>query len=74
MKFRLNNEEVTFKICRYMRKSSKLQSVSAISHKEKMKKNNDLKSEKLYFMVGDLVLLENSRLCWHPVKLKTKPT
>ena len=38
MKFWLNNEEATFNICRTMRKSGKLQSVSAISHKEKMKK------------------------------------
>ena len=43
MKFRLNNEEVTFNICRSMRQSGELQSVSAISYKEKMKKDNDLK-------------------------------
>ena len=36
--FRLNNEEATFNICRTMRQSGYLQSVSAISHKEKMKK------------------------------------
>ena len=46
MKFRLNNEESTFNICRSMRQSGELQSVSAISYKEKMKKNHDLKSEK----------------------------
>ena len=36
MKFRLNNEEATFNICRSMRQSGELQSVSAISYKEKM--------------------------------------
>ena len=35
MTFRLNNEEMTFNICRTMRQSSELQSVSAISHKER---------------------------------------
>ena len=44
MIFRLKNKEVTFKICRSMRQSGELQSVSAISHKEKMKKDNELKS------------------------------
>ena len=33
MKFRLNNEEVTFNICRSTRQSGELQSVSSISHK-----------------------------------------
>ena len=33
MKFRLNNEEVTFNICRFMRQSSEIQSVSSISYK-----------------------------------------
>ena len=32
MKFRLNNEEATFNICRSMRQSAELQSVSAISY------------------------------------------
>ena len=32
MKFRLNNEELTFNICRSMRQSGELQSVSDISH------------------------------------------
>ena len=41
MKFWLNNEEATFNICRTMRQSSELQSVSTISHKEKMKKGNE---------------------------------
>ena len=63
MKFRLNNEEATFNVCRTMRKSGELQSVSAISHKEKINKENEEKSEKQEFMVGDLVLLYNSRLC-----------
>ena len=31
MKFRFNNEEVTFNICRSMRQSGELQSVSSIS-------------------------------------------
>ena len=43
MKFRLNNEEATFNVCRTMRQSGELQSVSAISHKEKMKKENEKK-------------------------------
>ena len=34
MTFRLNNEELTFNICRTMRQSGEVQSVSAISHKE----------------------------------------
>ena len=46
MTFRLNNEEATFNICRSMRQSGELQSVFAISYKEKMKKVNDLKSKK----------------------------
>ena len=37
MTFQLNNEEASFNISRTMRQSSELQSVSAISHKEKMK-------------------------------------
>ena len=43
MTFRLNNEEATFNICRTMRQSGELQSVSAISHKTKMKKENEQK-------------------------------
>ena len=38
MKFWFNNDEATFNICRTMRQSGELQSLSAISHKEKMKK------------------------------------
>ena len=39
-----------------------------------MKKDNDLKSEKREFMVGDLVLLDSSRLHWLPGKLNSKRT
>ena len=49
MKFWLNNEETTFNICSSMRQSGELQSISAISHKEKMKKENEQKSEKKRF-------------------------
>ena len=35
MKFWLNNEETTFNICRSMRQSGELQSVSVISYKER---------------------------------------
>ena len=59
MKFRLNNDEVNFNICRSMRQSGELQSVSAISYKEKIKKYHDLKIEKREFTVGDSVLLYN---------------
>ena len=52
MKFRLNNEEVTFNIYRSTRQSGELQSASSISYKEKMKKDHDLKSEKREFIVG----------------------
>ena len=74
MKFWLNNEEATFNICRSTRQSGEHQSVSAISYKENIKKDYDLKSEKREFMVGDLVLLYDSRLCWFPGKLKSKCT
>ena len=57
-----------------MRQSGELQSVSTISYKEKMKKDYDLKSEKLEFMVGDFVLLDSSRLRWLLGKLKSKWT
>ena len=60
MKFQLNNEEATFNICRSMRQSGELQSVFAISHKEKMKKENEQKIAKQDFMVGDLVLVDSS--------------
>ena len=46
MKFWLNNEETTFNICRSMRQSGELQSVSSISHKEQMKKENEQKGKK----------------------------
>ena len=57
-----------------MRQSGELQSVSAISHQEKMKKENEQKSAKQEFMVGDLVLLDSSRLHWLSGKLKSKWT
>ena len=57
-----------------MSQSGEIQSASAISNKENMKKDNDLKSEKREFMVGDLVLLDSSRLCWLSGKLKSKWT
>ena len=74
MKFRLNNEEATFNVCRTMRQSGELQSVSAISNKEKMKKENEQKSAKQELMVGDLVLLDRSGLPCLPGKLKSKRT
>ena len=46
MTFRLNNKEATFNICRFMRQSGELQLLSPISLKEKMWKDNELKSEK----------------------------
>ena len=72
MKFWLNNEEENFNICRSMKLSGELQSISAISLKEKMKKENEQKSEKQEFMVGNLVLLDNSSLHWLPGKLNSK--
>ena len=74
VKFLLNNEEATFNICRSMRQRSELQLVSAISYKEKMKKQHHLKIEKREFMVGDLVLLYNFRLSWFLGRLKSKWT
>ena len=56
MTFWLNNEEATFNICRTMRQSGELQSVSAICHKEKMKKENEQTSAIQELIVGDLVL------------------
>ena len=57
-----------------MRQSGELQPVSSISHKEKMKKENEEKSAKQEFMVGDLVLLDNSGVPCLPGKLKSKWT
>ena len=74
MTFRLNNEEVIFNICRTMRQSGELQSVSAISHKEKMNKENEEKSAKQEFMVGDFVLVDSSGWPCLPGKLKSKWT
>ena len=74
MTFLLNNEEATFNICRTMRQSGELQSVSAISHNEKMKKETEQKTAKQEFMVGDLVLLDSSGSPCLPGKLKSKWT
>ncbi|MFV1264107.1 hypothetical protein QML07_29305, partial [Klebsiella pneumoniae] len=74
MKFRLNNEEATFNICRSMRLSGELQSVFAISHKEKMRKETEQKNAKQEFMVGDLVLVDSSGVPCLPGKLKSKWT
>ena len=74
MTFRLNNEEATFNICRTMRQSGELQSVSAISHKEKMKKGTEQKFAKQEFVVGDLVLVDSSGVPFLPGKLKSKWT
>ena len=70
----MNNEEATFNVCRTMRQSGELQSVSAISHKEKMKKENEQKSAKQESMVGDLVLVDSSGVPCHSSKLKSKRT
>jgi len=61
-------------ICRTMRQSGELQSVSAISHKEKMKKENEQKNTKQDFMVGDLVLVDSSGSTCLPCKLMSKWT
>ena len=74
MTFQLNNEEVTFIICRTRRQSGEFQSVSAISHKEKMKKETEQKDAKQEFMVGDLVLVDSSEVPCLPGKLKSKRT
>ena len=57
-----------------MRQSGELQSVSAISHKEKMKKETEQKIAKQEFMVGDLVLIDSSGVPCLPGKLKSKWT
>ena len=74
MTFLLNNEEATFNICRTMRQSGELQSVSAISYKEMMKKENEQKSAKQEFMVGDLVLVDSSGVPCLSGKLNSKWT
>ena len=74
MTFWLNNEEATFNICKTMRQSGELQSVSAIDHKEKMKKENEQKSSKQEFRVGDLVLVDSSGVPCLLGKLKSKWT
>ena len=72
MTFQLNNDEATFNICRTMRQSGELQSVSAISHKEKIEKENEPKIATQEFLVGDLVLLDSSGSPYVPGKLKSK--
>ena len=52
MTFQLNNQEATINICTTMRQSGELQSVSAISHKEKMKKENEEKSANKSLWLG----------------------
>ena len=52
-----------------MRQSGELQLVSTISLKEKMKKENEEKSAKQEFMVGDLVLVDSSGSPCLPGKL-----
>ena len=52
MKFQLNNEEATFNICRSMMHSGELYFVSAISHEEKIKKENEQKSENKSLWLG----------------------
>ena len=51
-----------------------LQSVSFISQKEKMRKENEQKSAKQEFRVGDLVLVDSSGSPCLPGKLKSKWT
>ena len=74
MTFQLNNEEATFNICRTMRQSGELQSVSTISHKEKMKKETEQKNSKQEFMVADLMLVDSSGVPCLPGNLKYKWT
>ena len=72
MTFQLNNEEATFIICRSMRQIGELQSVSAISHKEKMKKETEQKNAKQELMVRDLVLIDSFGVPCLPGNLKSK--
>ena len=57
-----------------MGQSGELQSVSAVSHKEKMKKETEQKNTKQEFMTGDLVLVHNSGVPYLPGKLNSKLT
>ena len=57
-----------------MRQSGELQSIHAIFHKEKMKKETEQKNAKQEFMVGVLVLVDNSGVPCFPGKLKPKWT
>ena len=55
-----------------MTQSDEIQSVSVISHKEKMKKETEQKNAKQEFMVGDLVLVDHSGSPCLPGKIKSK--
>ena len=57
-----------------MRQSGEVQSISSISHKQKKKKENEQKSAKQEFRVGDLVLVDSSGSPCLSVKLKSKWT
>ena len=57
-----------------MRQSGELQSVSDISHKEKMKKGNEQNFAKQEFVVGDLVLVDSSGVPCLLGRLKSKWT
>ena len=57
-----------------MRHSGELQSVSSISHKEKMMKETENKNAKQEFMVGNLVLVDSSGVPCLLGKLKSKWT
>ena len=72
MTFKFDNEEATFNICRTMKQSGELQLVSTISHKQKIKKENEQKIAKQEFMVGDLVLVDSSGVPCIPGKVKSK--
>ena len=74
MTFKFDNEEATFNVCRIMRQSGELQSLSAISHKEKTKKENEQKSAKQEFTVGYLVLVDSSGVPCLLGKLKSNWT
>ena len=57
-----------------MRQSGEIQTVLAISYKEKMKKHHDLKIEKESLWLGIWCFYTIFRLCWFPGKLKSKWT
>ena len=55
-----------------MRQSGELQSISAISYKENMKKETKKTNTKQKFMVKDLVLVDSSGVRCLPGKIKSK--